>query len=135
MFTKIKTTNFEMTPAIEKYLRKRLKAIEDIVDQMKGKRELWIELARVSEHHQKGAIFEAKLDLILKRKSLRAEATKDDLYSAIDEVRDDMLRELKKYKGKMSAQQRRAARVWKKLTHLSPLVYFKEKGRREREEG
>ncbi len=62
--------------------------------------EVWVEIGRTTRHHQKGDIFRAEAQMRFPGKSIRAESERDDLKLAITEVKDELQRELKKYKGK-----------------------------------
>ncbi len=54
-----------------------------------------IELAKTTNHHNKGDIFKAEVHIVAKDKNIYASVEKDDLYIAIDLVRDDVVREIK----------------------------------------
>jgi ribosome-associated translation inhibitor RaiA len=69
-------------------------------------------------------------------KSLRSEACSGDLRLAITEVKDELQRQLKQYKNKITAKTKRGQRKRKKSLHLSSLAKFQiKKGQRIREEG
>ena len=68
------------------------------------------------------------------KRSLRSTAEGEDLKLAITEVKDELQRQLKQYKEKITAQTKRGARVLKKELKLSPSARFYRKGRI-REEG
>ena len=57
-----------------------------------------VEVEKTTDHHNKGKIFRAEINIHLKEKFLRAEATREDIYLAINEARDELKREFKKYK-------------------------------------
>lgn len=98
--------------------------------------EAWVEVGIISRHHQKGKIYRAEADVQLPGRILRGEAEEKDLYLAITQVKDELQRELKKYKGKQQALDKRRGRLSKVLTRLSPSAWFKrKKGARIRDEG
>ncbi len=131
----IKTTGFTLTPAIENYLAKRLKNIKKLLGYTKGKRDVWVELEKITKHHHKGNFFEASIDIALKKRTIHAEERGEGLYEAIDKMESRIIRELKHYKDKFIAKEKRQARVWKKLMRLSPFAFTRKKGVRDREEG
>jgi ribosomal subunit interface protein len=95
----IKTTNITLTNAISDYASKRLNSIEKIL----GGDPSYIcnlELAKTSAHHNKGDIFRAEIHIVGKGKDIYASSEDEDLYIAIDAMRDEALRELKASKGK-----------------------------------
>jgi ribosomal subunit interface protein len=120
MNTNIKTTNLSLTPAISAYIDKRLNKVGKIVGKDSAA-QCDVELARTTDHHQKGDIFRAEIHIVGSGKNLYASSEKEDLYSAIDEARDMVLRELKVNKGKkISLIRRSGARVKNMIKGLWP---------------
>lgn len=102
----IKTTSFIITPAISDYIEKRLDAIEKFFkDDTTAKCD--VELARTTSHHKQGGIFKAEIHIIAKDKNIYASSEKEDLYVAIDTVKDDVLREIKSSNDKQRSLIRR----------------------------
>lgn len=145
----IKATNLKLTPKLRNFIQEKIGSLEKFAKVFqkekyynsffgKGKPrvEVWVEVGRTTRHHQKGDIFRAEAQMHLPGKSLRAESEREDLKLAITEIKDELQRELKKYKRKTEAITKRRSRIFKKLLHLSPLARFKKrKGERTREEG
>ncbi|NQU84099.1 MAG: HPF/RaiA family ribosome-associated protein, partial [Parcubacteria group bacterium] len=73
-------------------------------------------------HHQKGDVFRAEADIRLAGKVLRVEATESDLKMAIVRVKDELQRQLNKYKDGARARERRGARIAKKMISIDPLA-------------
>src|SRR3989344_7857334 len=94
MNIKIKTTALTLTPAISEYIEKRLSSIKKFF-QNDTTSKCDIELAKTSRHHKQGEIFRAEVHIIAKGVNFYASAEKEDLYMAIDTVRDEVLREVK----------------------------------------
>jgi putative sigma-54 modulation protein len=57
-----------------------------------------VDIERITDHHSKGKVFMATININLKDKLLRAEATREDIYLAINELRDHLKIECRKYK-------------------------------------
>lgn len=90
----IKTTNISLTDAISDYTTKRLDAITQFFkDDMTAK--CAVELGKTTNHHKNGDIFRAEIHITAKDKDLYASSEEEDLYKAIDMVRDEMLREVR----------------------------------------
>lgn len=124
----IKSRDLQITPAIEDYLYKKLETLRRFFgdmnqDLISGE----AELCRTTRHHQSGVIFRAEVNLEINGKMFRVESEKDDLYAAIDEVRDDLEREIKKFKEKKDTVFIRGARSIKKAFRISPLARFRKK--------
>lgn len=122
----LKGKDFEITSSVEDYLRKKIKSLEKFFknfneELMKAE----IEVGRTTRHHQTGDIFRAEINLSVGGKLFRAESEKDDLFAAIDEVRDDLAREIRKFKTKKETIFIRGARSITKQFRLSPLARFK----------
>ena len=112
MRRKIKTTNVSLSQNVEEYLDKRLEAIEKLVDPENPTLLVEVELGKTTKHHQSGDIFRAELNLTIDGNSFRAVSEKGDLNSAIDEMRDEIINELRSYKGKrQSLVKRSGARI------------------------
>ncbi len=90
----IRTTSFSLTPAISDYVDKRLGPIDKFFqDDSTIKCDL--ELSRTTSHHKHGDVFKAEIHIIAKDKNLYASAEEEDLYVAIDTIKDEILREIK----------------------------------------
>ncbi len=110
MQIKEKFTNFERTQAISDYLAKRLSHLDKFIKDNSALCE--VELGKTTNHHKSGDIFRAEINLKIKGKSFRAVSEKDDLYSAIDIVKDEMVNELHHHKDKkVSIARRGGAKV------------------------
>jgi len=95
----IKGTGIELTQAIKDYVYDKIGAVGKFFDEIL---EAKVDIGLTTKHHQKGNIFRAEVNLRVPQKQLiRAEATSDDLYKSINEVKDRLQIELKKYKEKM----------------------------------
>ncbi|MCX6719101.1 MAG: ribosome-associated translation inhibitor RaiA [Candidatus Taylorbacteria bacterium] len=93
MNTNIKTTNITLSASISEYTEKRLGKIAKFLDD-DPTTQCDVELAKTTEHHKKGDIFKAEIHIVGSGKNLYATADREDLYVAIDAVRDEILQEL-----------------------------------------
>ena len=132
----IKATNLELTQEIRDYLNEKIGGLEKFKEGLDGSVIARAEVGVTTAHHQHGKIFRAEVNLNVPKgnqKILRAVAERENIFEEIDEVKDKLQRELKKYKGGIVARQRRGARLSKRLGRFSPLSWFKgefRKGRR-----
>jgi putative sigma-54 modulation protein len=94
----IKGTNMELTEAIKDYVNEKIGSMEKFFDNIIEAR---VDVGKTTNHHQKGDVFRAEVNLQVPHTLLRAEAEREDLYMAINEVKDEIQRQLKKYKEKM----------------------------------
>ena len=144
----IKTTNLKLNQALKDFIEEKIGSLEKFAEIFqkryfdnffgKGKPrvEAWIEIGKTTLHHRKGPFFRAECQMRFPGKSLRSIACSKDLRLAITEVKDELQRQLKQYKNKLTAQTERRQRRLKKSLRLHPLAKFKKrKGVRIREEG
>lgn len=102
-----KTKNIKLTPVLKAEIEEKINSLEsffptkenhnDFFGKGKPKIEIWFEVEKES-HHQKGNVFRAEAQLRLPGKSIRSEAVSQDLKTAINEVKDELQREIKQYK-------------------------------------
>jgi ribosomal subunit interface protein len=110
----IKHTNMELTEAIADYLEKKLKAFEKFVDEsVEGIAR--VEVGRTSNHHHKGDVFRAEIDLEFGHQKFHASVEADDLYRAIDEVKDEIVQEITRASKKRRHLVRRGAQKIKDI--------------------
>lgn len=110
----IKTTNITLTQAIADYTNNKISKLDKLVS---GDPAIQcdIELAKTTDHHNKGDIFRAEIHIVGKNKNIYASSEKDDLYTAIDIVVDEALREVKSGKQKHIAMVRRGGAKMKAM--------------------
>ena len=101
-----KTTNISLTPAISEYIEKRIGSLdkfykeeEDIV--------VNVEVGKTTEHHKSGDIFRAEIHLRSRGNEYYASAETEDLYAAIDQVKDKIVYEL-------TSRRKRTIRLFRK---------------------
>lgn len=96
----IKATNMVLTTAIEEYASKKFDTFKKFIDPADESVHMAVELGKTTNHHKHGDIFFAEINLHIKGKDLYARTERDDLYTAIDDVRQEVQRELKSVKTK-----------------------------------
>ena len=103
----IKYTNMQSSGAVEEYVHKKIGALSKLIKDIERNfavasdtLHVWVEVAKITRHHQKGKVFYAECQIGFPGKSIRSESTQYDLHVAIDEAKDEMQRMLKQYKEK-----------------------------------
>lgn len=114
MNIRIKATNLTMSSAVSEYVGKRLDKVSRLVG---GDPSIMcdVELSRTSGHHQKGEIFRAEIHIVGAGLDIYAAAEHEDLYSAVDDVRDEIIREFHAKKGKRISLIRRSGAQMKAM--------------------
>lgn len=96
--SKIKSTGLDLTPAIVQYAEDKVRHMEKFLASVQEPKRASIELEKTTNHHNKGQIFRVEVMLELPGRTLRAEATHEDLYAAIDIMKDVLERQVVQYK-------------------------------------
>ncbi|MFW5853117.1 MAG: ribosome hibernation-promoting factor, HPF/YfiA family [Patescibacteria group bacterium] len=116
----IKTTNIELTEAIEEYLQTKLDYLKKFISKDQSGVQADVEIGKTTEHHRSGEVYRAEINLEIPGMNLfRAEATAEDLYAAIDKVKDEMAKQIKskksKHKDLLKKGGRRLKNMWQKF--------------------
>ncbi|MFA6397685.1 MAG: ribosome-associated translation inhibitor RaiA [Candidatus Paceibacterota bacterium] len=111
----IKSTNMVLTEAIDDYTKKRINSLEKIISRYGGEAFFSIEVAKTTNHHKAGDIFRAEINLSINGKDFRTESTGEDLYTTIDEAKDDLARKITYFKDKKQTLFKRGAISVKKM--------------------
>jgi putative sigma-54 modulation protein len=123
-----KGTQMKVTPALEEYAEKKMKALQKLISGISFDAELFVELGRTTHHQKKGPVYRTELMLTLPGQILRATQEDYDIRVAIDKARDEMKVEIQKYKGRHDSRSKKEARFVKVLKSLSPLTWYKKEG-------
>jgi len=132
MIIQIKTTNIELNESLKIFveekvmeLKKNLVKFDEVPEQGREKINVHVEIGKISKHHRKGDVFRAEIQVYLPKKLLRVVVKGIDLRSAIIEARDELDREIKKYKGKRLVR----ARGWARKAKITGrnMSFFKKK--------
>lgn len=117
MLISIKATNLELTPAISRYVSKKLNALGRLVSARDESAHAEVELGKTTKHHRSGDIFRAEINVHIIGKRLRAEAVAADLYAAIDTMKDEMERALESHKDKRLTLRKKGGQKVKSMLH------------------
>ncbi|SRR3989344_3775737 len=101
-----KATNITMTPAISEYVEKKVNMLEKF---FRGASDVLVsvEVGKTTKHHKSGDIFRAEIHVVTSGQEYYAEAETEDLYAAIDEVKDEIVHEL-------TSRKKKALRLFRK---------------------
>lgn len=115
MQIKISGVHLEVTEAIKHYVEDKLLSIGKFVQHDNSGILLEVELSKTTNHHQHGDVFQVGVHLHRPGRDILVSTTEDDLYKAIDIVKDKLTRELATYKDKEQSVFRRGAHKVKQL--------------------
>lgn len=121
MTINLKGTNIKITAEISGYLDKRLEGVRKFLPKEGDSFMADVELGKTTNHHQTGDIFRAEITVHTGGRSFRAVSEQNNLYGAIDNMRDEITRELGSYKEKRISLIRRGGQKIKNILRgLSP---------------
>lgn len=95
----IKATNIELSDELKSFIKEKIGGCEKFIH-TKFPIEARCEVGKISSHHKKGSVFRAEVNLRLPGKLLRAEAIQENIYAAINKVKNELEKEIKKYERK-----------------------------------
>ncbi len=112
--TNIKATNMELTGAITDYVNKRLVGIEKFVKD-EDKVLVYIEVGKTTNHHRQGDIFRAEFNVDISGNKFYTFSEKEDLYYAIDDAKEEIIRQITNNKDRKQTLFKRGAISVKKM--------------------
>ena len=115
MHITITGVHMEITDAIQEYALDKMRAVEKLVPKEDTSATLSLELSKTTNHHTHGAYFQAEARMHASGKKVTLRTTQDDLYKAIDILKDMLTREVVQYKDKDRSVFRRGAHKVKAL--------------------
>jgi len=105
----IKATNIDLTEPLRLYVTERVESVRKLVTVSEESLHAAVEIGKTTHHHKQGDVFRAEVNFHVAHSLVRVVAVKDDLYAAIDEMRDSLARELASFKDKDRTILRRGA--------------------------
>lgn len=114
MTTNIKGTNIELTTAITDYVNKKIESIGKFAPS--GEEMIvYVEVGKTTNHHKQGNYFKAEFDVTIDGEKFFTGSEKSDLYKAIDDAKDEVVRKIKSNKKRKTTLFKRGAISVKKM--------------------
>ena len=110
--------NIELTDSIKDYVLKRVTNLEKLLSGMEGEMgEAMVnfEVGKTTNHHKAGEIFQANCTIKVQGKSFYSSSDSEDVYSAIDGVKESLFNEISKNKDRRQTLFKRGATSVKKM--------------------
>ena len=110
--------NIELTEDIKDYVLKRVTNLEKLLYGIKekgGKVMVNFEVNKSTNHHKLGEVFHADCLIKIDGKEFYSSADKEDLYQAVDAIKDSLYNEINKNKDRKQTLLYRGARSIKKM--------------------
>jgi putative sigma-54 modulation protein len=104
----IKGTRIDLTEAITQYVHAKIDGVSKLLSDPEGAF-IQVEVGKDSMHHAQGDVFKAEAHVRADGAEHHVVITKDDLYAAIDELKDEIMEKIKASKNKSRSKFRRGA--------------------------
>lgn len=114
MNVNIKATNMELTSAITDYVNRRLEGIEKFIKEG-DKVIIYVEVGKTTNHHKQGDIFRAEFHIEISGVEFYTFSEKEDLYTAIEDAKEEIIRQIKTKKDRKQTLFKRGATSIKKM--------------------
>ena len=107
MIVTIHGTGIDLTDAIKGYALKKVAALEKFFS---GVTKIEVDIGMRTHHHQKGKVYFAEVNIHVPGRLIRVEKDAEDLYKAIDKVKDHLKVELESVKEKKRSKDKAVIR-------------------------
>ena len=93
--------HIELTPRIKEHVETKIGGLSHLLDpKHEALAEVRVEVGKSTKHHNKGEVFYAEANLKMGKEFFRATANHEDLHAAVNDVRDELERQIHKHKTK-----------------------------------
>ncbi|MDD4358613.1 MAG: ribosome-associated translation inhibitor RaiA [Candidatus Pacebacteria bacterium] len=93
----IKTKNITLNSALQEFIDDKIGSLDKFLNGIEPAI-VEVDISRTTNHHNKGDVFRAEVQIEVPGKLLRSESTKEDLRVAIVDVKNELQTQIKKYK-------------------------------------
>ena len=110
--------NMELTEAIKDYVLKRVTNLEKLLSTIEtrgGEVMVNFEVGKSTKHHKSGVVFHADCLININGKKFYSSSDEEDLYQAIDEIKESLFNEIRKNKDRRQTLFKRGAASVKKM--------------------
>ena len=122
----IKATNMEISETTREYIEKRLISVEKFV-KANSIENVYVIVGKTTNHHKNGDVYRAEFNLLIDGKKFVVFSEKEDLFAAVDNAHEQLVRELTTSKSRTRALFRRGATKIKEMIRFVPHFYNKSK--------
>lgn len=105
--------DFDLTDAIKLFATEKLSALNKYLPEGGATANFNLRLGKVTNHHHSGKIFYAEISIKSPEKNFGALVESEDIYAAIDQLKDDLAHNIAHYKDKEHSKNIRSARKFK----------------------
>ena len=98
-----------MSEPLKLYVTEKIESVQKLTNVAEDSLHAAVEIGKTTNHHKNGDVFRAEVNFHVAHTLIRAVAVRDDMYAAIDEMRDELARELTSHKNKDRTLMRKGA--------------------------
>ncbi len=110
----IKAINIELSNSINKYINKRINIIiKKFASQVPVS--CSVEVERTTNHHKQGDVYKAEIKMNINGVNFITASEREDLYKAIDDAKEQLVRKITQRKGRNKTLFKRGATSIKKM--------------------
>ena len=107
--------DIELTDEIKKYIEKKVASFDKTLGKSNEERRCDFRIGKSSEAHNKGRIYYAEARVETPNKAYGADAEGETIFEAIDELKDEILKKIRRNKDKKETLIKRGGRKLKEL--------------------
>ena len=110
--------NIELTQAIHDYVVKRVTNLSKLlseIEEKNGEVLVRFSVSKTTKHHKEGEVFEANCSISIEGENFYSNVIMEDLYQAIDAVKENLFNEIEKNKDRRQTLFKRGASSVKKM--------------------
>ena len=105
--------DFDLTEALKNHAQEKLASLYKFLNKTESEVAFNLRLGKTTNHHNSGKIYYADLSIHTAEKNFGGKVESDDIYAAIDILKDDMAENISHYKGKSHTLEIKDARKFK----------------------
>ena len=109
--------DFDLTDAIKLYATEKLSNLNKYLGENEANAAINLRLGKISNNQNSGKIFYAEASIKSPDKNFGALVESEDIYAAIDQLKDDLAHNMAHYKDKAHTKNIRSARKFKEELH------------------
>lgn len=109
--------DFDLTDAIKGYAQDKVSALVKYLNEDDATVAYNLRLGKTSNHHNAGKIYFAELSIAVPHKHYDAKIEADDIYAAIDILKDEMADIIRNHRDKVRTVSRHGAQKFKEDLH------------------
>lgn len=113
--------DFDLTDAIKDYAEEKVSSLNKYLSTDHDASKYSLRLGKTTNHHTSGKIFYAELGIAAPHKHYDAKIEAEDIYAAIDLLKDEMSNNIKNHREKQRTVSRHDAQKFKEKMHATDM--------------